>query len=80
MSMFTMILLILSVAVALAGLSYTFGVGRRQKAVREGFDDPIPKTVQERPYVRNPVFWACLLFAAIVLFFIAYYAVIGGYF
>ncbi|MDQ0229533.1 hypothetical protein [Metabacillus malikii] len=75
MSHFSTILLGLAVVIAVISLIYTFRVGRDISARRAKYDGPIDEKVQEHPYIRNPIFLACLIagiFSLAYIFYLAY--------
>ena len=62
-------------ALILLGISfvYTWNVGREQRLAKNENDSEIPKRVQERPYLSNPVLLSYLLFAVFLLLIIIFY-------
>ncbi|KAB7707897.1 hypothetical protein F9802_04060 [Bacillus aerolatus] len=68
------LLILAVVAVAVVLILYTVKVLKQQSVVKAGMDEPIPKNVQQHPYVKNPVFWAYLIGAALILGVIFYFA------
>jgi ABC-type Fe3+ transport system permease subunit len=73
MAQLMFVLSILVVLIAVIGFVYTYRLGRQQKW-QEELDGPLPKAVQERPYLRNPIFLAYLLaalLAVVVIFYLS---------
>jgi hypothetical protein len=78
MSFFMWILTLAGVVVVSGSLLYTIMIIQEQK-VKKLYDSPIPKAVQEHPYVRNPVIWTVVIGTGLVFFYIFYEAVVYGY-
>ncbi|MGM0920000.1 MAG: hypothetical protein ACQEWW_02055 [Bacillota bacterium] len=74
MDKFTMALAILAVMIAGGGLLYTIGVGRLVDTRKSEIDTPMNEKVQAHPYLRNPIFLACLIAAAFIAVYIFYLA------
>ncbi|MBM7703407.1 hypothetical protein [Metabacillus iocasae] len=62
--------------IALISLFYTWIIARDQKKLQGEFDTQLDEKVQAHPYIRNPIFIACLIGITICLALIAYMAVI----
>ncbi|WP_110111726.1 hypothetical protein [Bacillus sp. CGMCC 1.16541] len=62
--------------IALISLFYTWVIARDQKKLQGEFDTQLDEKVQAHPYIRNPIFIACLVGIAVCLALIAYMAVI----
>ncbi|CAM3686169.1 hypothetical protein [Mesobacillus zeae] len=76
MSEYMSILTFISIGFLLVGLFYTSRVVAVQKKAKGNLDESIPEKVQERPYVRNPVFLSYFLFFLIAILFIVYSALV----
>ncbi|ASS88304.1 hypothetical protein P9199_12215 [Geobacillus stearothermophilus] len=73
MAQLTFVLSALSVLIAVIGFVYTVRLGRQQRWQGE-LDGPVPKTVQEHAYMRNPMLLAYVLAALLAIFAIGYLA------
>ncbi|WP_223700420.1 hypothetical protein [Sutcliffiella deserti] len=70
-----LILAIVALLVIVAGLFYTYMVGRQSNAKQSSeMDTAINEKVQEHYVLRNPVFLAYLIAAVLVILYIAYIA------
>jgi len=68
------ILLGVAMAILAVSLIYTMVLARSQKALKSQFDTKIPHAVQEHAYKKNPVFLTYLIFFALVLLIIVFFA------
>ncbi|NNV05189.1 hypothetical protein [Geobacillus sp. C56-T2] len=73
MAQLAFVLSILSVLIAAIGFIYTVRLGRQQRWQGE-LDGPIPKSVEEHAYLRNPMLLAYVLAALLAAFAIGYLA------
>ncbi|KEZ53981.1 hypothetical protein ACK1LH_08040 [Metabacillus indicus] len=74
MDKFTLALAILAFMIAGGGLLYTIGVGRLVDTRKSEHDTQMNEKIQAHPYIRNPVFLACLIAAAFIAVYIFYLA------
>ncbi|MFC0296815.1 hypothetical protein [Geobacillus jurassicus] len=73
MAQLTFVLSVLSAFIAVIGFIYTVRLGRQQRWQGE-LDGPIPKTVGEHAYLRNPVLLAYILAVLLSILAIGYLA------
>ena len=65
--------MIVVVGIVSFSLYYTLAVARSQKTAKE-FDAPIHEKVQERPYLRNPIFISYIVMTVVFIGIVMYYA------
>ncbi|PLT34378.1 hypothetical protein [Bacillus sp. V5-8f] len=68
-------LMIVSIAIVIVSIVYTFAVGRTQKVLKGEYDAQIDEKIQQHPYLLNPVFLSIALFFVFVLGYILYWSV-----
>lgn len=73
MSLAIMILTLVTIGILTAAMAYTLVLTRNQRKAKGNLDGKILEGVQERPYIRNPVFLTYLLFFALVLVTILFF-------
>ncbi|WP_071459273.1 hypothetical protein [Bacillus massilinigeriensis] len=76
MAPYMSILTLISIGLLLGGVFYTTKVVAIQRKAKRNLDDSIPEKVQEKPYMRNPIFLAFFLFFFLAVLFIMYSQVI----
>ncbi|WP_338753818.1 hypothetical protein [Bacillus sp. FJAT-52991] len=72
MSDFFIVLIFIVCVTILLSVFYTVRVFKQQQTAKEGLDSSIPETVQQHPYVKNPIFWAYIIGFGVLLAFIFY--------
>ncbi|HAQ07663.1 MAG TPA: hypothetical protein DCR24_09145 [Bacillus bacterium] len=77
-SSYMTMLLLAGSGVLVAGLFYTWSIGKGAKRAQGNLDTKIPGTVQEHAYIRNPVFLTYIIVISIALLFVVYFAVTTG--
>jgi glucose uptake protein GlcU len=66
------ILGIIALIILVIGLVYTIWTGKLVDARQSEYDTKINEKVEERPYLRNPIFLAYMIFIGILLFYLIY--------
>ncbi|MDQ0162204.1 hypothetical protein [Aeribacillus alveayuensis] len=66
------ILGIIALIILVIGLVYTIWTGKLVDARQSKYDTKINEKVDERPYLRNPIFLAYMIFIGILLFYLIY--------
>jgi len=70
------VLAILVLIIAVVGLVYTYRTGKLVDVRQSEYDTEINEKVQERAYLRNPIFLAYIIFIGFLLFYIIYNATV----
>ena len=68
MSIYIWMLVIVMAGIVAYSLYYTLVIARSQKTAKE-FDAPIHEKVQERPYLRNPIFISYIVLAVVFILY-----------
>lgn len=76
MQYMNIILAIIVLIIAVIGLVYTYRTGKLVDARQSEFDTEISEKVQERAYLRNPIFLSYIIFIAFLLFYLIYSATV----
>ncbi|MBT2756196.1 hypothetical protein J7E71_09545 [Mesobacillus foraminis] len=74
MSLGIMILTLVTIGILALAMAYTLVLTKSQKKAKGNLDGKILEGVQERPYARNPIFLAFLIFSALVLLIITFFS------
>lgn len=72
MSMYTLILLLVSLGILLFSLIYTMLIMKEQKAIKGNLDSQVSQQVQDHAYIRNPIFLAYAIFFALLILTIVF--------
>jgi hypothetical protein len=75
MNLFVNILAIAIFGILAVALILTWSAARQQKTVNGEIDSQLPKPIQNRVYIRNPIFLSYGIFFALVLFIILFVAI-----
>ena len=70
------ILAVAAVVIILGGLLYTYLIGRKQRLLDGELDSAVSERVQERPYMRNPIFLVYIVGFLIFLGIVAVMAIV----
>ncbi|MFS0637184.1 hypothetical protein AB1K84_14885 [Mesobacillus foraminis] len=73
MSLGIMILTLVTIGILALAMAYTLVLTKSQKKAKGNLDSKILEGVQERPYIRNPIFLTYLIFFALVLVTIIFF-------
>lgn len=74
MGTYSIILLIVAMGIIAFSLVYTLHLAKVQKVIKGELDSKIPQSVQEHPFIGNPIFLTYALFFALVLLIVAFVA------
>ncbi|OZI12316.1 hypothetical protein CEW92_07535 [Bacillaceae bacterium SAS-127] len=72
MSDFFIVLIFVGCVTVFLSVFYTVRVFKQHETAKEGLDSSIPETVQQHPYIKNPIFWSYIIGFGVLLIFVFY--------